>query len=444
MRTFFVPDEFWQSVEVSHRLVFGFGDLTWEWSKPYPVRSCIHMLLFAIPMYLLNIVGLDSPSMVFYTPLVLQSGIAVIGDYCMYHLTKRWFGENAAKWALILNLTLWSVVYCWSRTLINSAEAVVTLAVLLLLEGPKKGLAFFLMALSFAARPTSIIPWACWIFFKGIWTIPWSNLIYFGLVYGLPSILSCVLLDCFYYGRFTLTMWNFLSFNATSSSFFGVHPWYWYFANGIPTLAFSYLPLIVLGLWSSPLSKRYVVWCFVSVPIVVLSAIPHKEFRFLLPCLAVSIPFAGLCVSRNTFPKYVVLVMVLLNLPMCIYFCHVHQAGPMSVAAHMRAHPERFISVGYLAPCHSIPTHSKLHSRNISIQRLNCDPFGKNDSDEFFDDTERMTGPTLRNWNVSFIVAFEPLFETLERHGWKKRVEFFHAHFPSEERHGTKIAIWES
>lgn len=30
--TFFNPDEYWQSLEPAHRLVFGYGHLTWEWA----------------------------------------------------------------------------------------------------------------------------------------------------------------------------------------------------------------------------------------------------------------------------------------------------------------------------------------------------------------------------------------------------------------------------
>ena len=30
-QTFFQPDEYFQSLEVAHHLVFGYGHLTWEW-----------------------------------------------------------------------------------------------------------------------------------------------------------------------------------------------------------------------------------------------------------------------------------------------------------------------------------------------------------------------------------------------------------------------------
>jgi phosphatidylinositol glycan class B len=31
VKTFFDPDEYWQSLEVAHEHVFGYGYLTWEW-----------------------------------------------------------------------------------------------------------------------------------------------------------------------------------------------------------------------------------------------------------------------------------------------------------------------------------------------------------------------------------------------------------------------------
>ena len=30
--TYFNPDEYWQSLEVAHRMAFGSGHLTWEWA----------------------------------------------------------------------------------------------------------------------------------------------------------------------------------------------------------------------------------------------------------------------------------------------------------------------------------------------------------------------------------------------------------------------------
>ena len=49
-RTFFQPDEYFQSLEPAYHLVFGYGHLTWEWLSPQPVRSIIYPAL-NVPIY---------------------------------------------------------------------------------------------------------------------------------------------------------------------------------------------------------------------------------------------------------------------------------------------------------------------------------------------------------------------------------------------------------
>ena len=57
--TFFQPDEYFQSLEVAHHAVFGYGQLTWEWLAPKPIRSIVYPAL-NIPIYwLLKVLRLD-------------------------------------------------------------------------------------------------------------------------------------------------------------------------------------------------------------------------------------------------------------------------------------------------------------------------------------------------------------------------------------------------
>ena len=69
-RTVFAPDEHWQSLEVAHQVVFGYGYQTWEWRDRRalvgmsgwsngPIRSFIYPAFF-VPLYwLLQKLGLD-------------------------------------------------------------------------------------------------------------------------------------------------------------------------------------------------------------------------------------------------------------------------------------------------------------------------------------------------------------------------------------------------
>ena len=50
-RTFFQPDEYFQSLEVAHHLVFGYGHLTWEWLSDKPIRSILYPGL-NVPIFL--------------------------------------------------------------------------------------------------------------------------------------------------------------------------------------------------------------------------------------------------------------------------------------------------------------------------------------------------------------------------------------------------------
>lgn len=58
VQTFFVPDEYWQSLEVSHYLAFDYGYLTWEWIKG--IRSYIPTLIFAAFYKTLQLISMDT------------------------------------------------------------------------------------------------------------------------------------------------------------------------------------------------------------------------------------------------------------------------------------------------------------------------------------------------------------------------------------------------
>lgn len=59
VQTFFVPDEYWQSLEVAHKISFGYGYLTWEWKNG--IRSYIYPLLISAFYSILNLIGMDKP-----------------------------------------------------------------------------------------------------------------------------------------------------------------------------------------------------------------------------------------------------------------------------------------------------------------------------------------------------------------------------------------------
>lgn len=63
-RTFFQPDEFYQSLEIAHHHVFGYGFVSWEWRNALDgstggIRSSIYPLVFVPGYALLKCLRLD-------------------------------------------------------------------------------------------------------------------------------------------------------------------------------------------------------------------------------------------------------------------------------------------------------------------------------------------------------------------------------------------------
>lgn len=69
VQTSYVPDEYWQSLEVAHKQVFGYGQLTWEWTQG--IRSYLYPSFFATVYKLLELIGLDLPELLVCTILYL-------------------------------------------------------------------------------------------------------------------------------------------------------------------------------------------------------------------------------------------------------------------------------------------------------------------------------------------------------------------------------------
>ena len=96
LTTYFNPDEFWQGPEVAHRLAFGYGHLTWEWSQKAQLRSAAHPAIFACLYSCLKYLKLDHPILIRHSPRLLQSSLLVVIDTCTYRLADKLFGARVS------------------------------------------------------------------------------------------------------------------------------------------------------------------------------------------------------------------------------------------------------------------------------------------------------------------------------------------------------------
>ncbi|KAA6418323.1 MAG: Alg9-like mannosyltransferase family, partial [Trebouxia sp. A1-2] len=124
LQTYFNPDEYWQCLEVAHHLAFGYGYKTWEWAAG--LRGYLHPLLFAVLYKGLYFARVDTTWVIARSPQLLQASFAAITDIFVYNLAHLQFGQRAARWTLLCQLTNWFNAYCLVRTYSNSFEALCT------------------------------------------------------------------------------------------------------------------------------------------------------------------------------------------------------------------------------------------------------------------------------------------------------------------------------
>ena len=115
-------DETYQSVEVAHKLVFGTGYLTWEWTTPNPIRSYIHPLLFSVLFYIIKVLGLDSLELVILLPRLLHAIVAAVSDMFILKFYANTFGRKGRNWFIMFYIFNYALLYFQSRTFINSLE----------------------------------------------------------------------------------------------------------------------------------------------------------------------------------------------------------------------------------------------------------------------------------------------------------------------------------
>jgi Alg9-like mannosyltransferase family. len=150
VRSYFSPDEYWQSLEVAHKIVFGYGELTWEWENS-ALRSIIHPGIFASLYYFLKVFFIDYPEIVAYSPRVLQGVMLYITEVCIFRVS----GNKG----LVLSVSSWFLWYAAVRTYSNSAELMMNSIGLYLLSINSLKLFNFVIGINCMIRPTAVIIW---------------------------------------------------------------------------------------------------------------------------------------------------------------------------------------------------------------------------------------------------------------------------------------------
>ncbi|OAL72888.1 hypothetical protein A7D00_2661 [Trichophyton violaceum] len=343
VRTFFQPDEFFQSLEPAWGIAFGRDSgawITWEWE--HQLRSSIHLYIFAAVYKAVDAVAnvlqlspLLRGDLLIAGPKVVQGIISAVGDYYTWNLGRRIYnGRPESTWILGLTvLSPWQW-FCSTRTLSNCLETSLTVTALYLwpwqwsLPGrwplvttrdvTSLRICLILASLACVLRPTNTIIWFCLAAnlvyttlrqsqtSRPSWTKSLEPLIILlreCILCGSSILAISVLADRAYYGTWTLPPFRFLYFNVVQSLavFYGRNDWHYYLSQGYPLLLITALPFAFIGMFQSLFMaseqscstslaaavRRQLSLACIAMP-AILSLVPHKEVRFiypLLPCL---------------------------------------------------------------------------------------------------------------------------------------------------------------
>jgi GPI mannosyltransferase 3 len=157
IRTFFQPDEYFQSLEPAWQMVFGKNSgawITWvsaaggvpvnwlltalqEWKNQ--LRSAIHPSIFAAVYWasdaLAQVLRLSAPTrddLLVTAPKIVQAAFAGLSDFYTWKLAERIYGQDSNEaWAALLLTVLspWQW-FCSTRTLSNCLETTLTVIAL--------------------------------------------------------------------------------------------------------------------------------------------------------------------------------------------------------------------------------------------------------------------------------------------------------------------------
>ncbi|KAJ7986150.1 hypothetical protein DPEC_G00347800 [Dallia pectoralis] len=442
------------------------GYLTWEWAAG--IRGFSYPLIFAALYKILHLFTYDAVQLLIWLPRVMQALLAALADIKLYSLIRSLEDTDTAKWTYLCQLCSWFTWYCCTRTLSNTMETTLTTLALYYypLPGSKTHSStkyLTLVALAVICRPTAMIVW-----FPLLLCHFWQDnnklklITHRCLPIGVLTVGISILIDCMFYGKWTVVQYNFLKLNVLHNvaEFYGSHPWHWYLTQGFLVVIGPHLPLFIYGCTLA--SKRYrILLITVGWTVMVYSLLAHKEFRFIYPVLPFCMVFCGIAlVNLKTWRRPAACVLLVSNLVLALYTGLLHQRGPLDVMSHLQNLCDHNNSINrtppavlFLMPCHSTPFYSHVHCP-MKMRFLECPPdltgdeSYKDEAERFFDDPHHwlMTSFPYKSMLPTHLVFFDVLQQEivafLDENTFVKSTEIFHTHFP-EGRVGNNILVYQ-
>jgi phosphatidylinositol glycan class B len=444
--TFFQPDEYYQALEpaiafLSSGETHNGAYITWEWHAALrsPLLPAVFASVYRAVDILRELLKLEDQAyaqVYLAAPKILQAFIAAVGDYAVYKLARRLYGQTSleARWTLLIQVVSPWLWFTATRTLANCTETTLTALALLYWpwqtrpqeneKGKKSSTNFCeldadsqtalswsltLAAVACILRPTNILLWVPLGFglLQSLRRDDRVRVLSSAVLFGGTTLALSLALERAYFGIWAFTPLRFLHFNIAKnlSVFYGTSPWHYYLSQGLPLLLTTALPFALLGIYKSlhtgPTVGRsfeaHLSWTILFV-IIAMSVISHKEIRFIYPLIPALHLLAASYIRHSFYPpmpassmpltevwrplsgkaKSLFFFLFSINVLIAYYTSQVHQRGPLDVVSFLRSshlsHERRFESIVFLMPCHSVPWRSHLVFSSLQARALTCEP----------------------------------------------------------------------
>jgi hypothetical protein len=290
----FWPDEIYQTIEQAHRLAFGYGWIPWEFRQG--ARSWIFPGILAGIVKLASFLGLASSGVgVVMTVRFVMLALALLGVYAAMRIGAHLGGRLGALLAGAMVALCPPLLVFGTRCMTEMASGpLIAMAALLVMKPSttkRAAIAGVLASMAIFFRYQNGL-FGVAFFVLLLATRQWKPLASYTLTATLFGILGGAL-DWIVWGRPFQSFFVYVRFNLIEgqAARWGVSTFDFYFHTLWTSLQWA-LPLVVLGFFASFRRARVLpLACLANL--AAHTAIPHKEYRFLMPMLPLALGLAG-------------------------------------------------------------------------------------------------------------------------------------------------------
>jgi GPI mannosyltransferase 3 len=294
------PDEIFQTIEQSHRIVFGYGIIPWEFREG--IRWWGTPLLLTPPLWIAKFLDLGAD---FYVPLTrgLLALVSLLPVPAFFVLVSRRSGPQTALLACLLPL-FWVEHLDFAGSTLSDAIAaplICTAAIVALLcDKVSRGVIALLgvvIALTFCLR-FHLAPALLIITLLALWKMPPSQrLIFVGALAGAAVALGAmdVMVGQWPYQHVYLNIYRNI-FDGVAAGF-GEEEWDYYFRAIWDHWGWGLVVALLAVTFRS--KQTWLLWVSALAIVVTFSLIAHKEYRFYYPATMLFTFAAGWAIAES-------------------------------------------------------------------------------------------------------------------------------------------------